>query len=236
MGICPKHTMKRVALLFLIFPMAAKAVPITEPDQLVGPVTLIDFEGVSPSPNPVTISGVTFSAPLANFGVTDTNLSQASVDFPDYVSGLALGSADSNGAPPNFTITFSSGVAQVGFGLFDPNFPGSVISAFDSGGTLLESTAPDDLFPPGGSGADYLGFSRAAADIVRIEIVASNNPILDVLWVDKLAFSSTPASEVAEPGSLGLLGLGLSGIGALRSRRKEEKVPRSTGKSGTRVE
>ena len=210
-----------VVTLAVMHAAPAGATPITSPAELVGPQTVIDFNSLpaGPLPSPQVLSGVTFSGFLtfANT-VIDTDGFQASIDFPTFVSDKALGIADTDPNLPNFTIAFASPVAQVGFGLFDPNFLGNVISAYDSGGMLLETTSPDALFPPGGSGADYLGFVRGAADIAYIEIVAGvggNTP--DALWIDNLAFSGTP---VPEPMTLLLLGLGLAGLGVGRRRAR----------------
>ena len=127
---------------------------------------------------------------------------------------MALGRPDASEPLPNFTIVFPIAVAQVGFGLFDPNFesPDSMIRAIDSSFNVLEFTMPDALFPPGGSGADYVGFSRATADIMAIEIIASPR---DSLWIDNLAFSITPAN-VPAPASLLILGVGLIFAARLR--------------------
>jgi hypothetical protein len=199
------------------------ATPITSPDDLVGPQTVIDFNSLSPGSitSPIVLSGVTFSG---NLSAIDTDLFGASTSFPTFVSSMALGLADGDPSPPNYTIAFASPVAQVGFGLFDPNFFGNAINAYNSGGDLLETTSPDALFPPGGSGADYLGFVRGSADIARIEIVAAfggaSGTVLDALWVDNLSFSSTP---VPAPSTLLLISVGLLGLHC--QRRSPAKMP-----------
>lgn len=156
----------------------------------------------------VTISGIN--------NLIDTNAYAAAANFPTYTSGTALGTADTNPALPNFTITFSSAVAQVGFGLFDPNYAGpapNLISAFDAMGNLLETTSPDALFPPGGSGADHVGFVSHPADIARVEIVATYNPGGDAFWIDSLSYRATPVSA---PSTLARVGLGLLAPGLRR--------------------
>lgn len=199
----------------------AGATPITSPGDLVGPQTVIDFNSLPAGslPSPQVISGVTFSGFLSFANtVIDTDGFQASINFPTFVSDKALGIADTDPSLPNYTIAFASPVAQVGFGLFDPNFLGNVISAYNSGGGLLETTSPDALFPPGGSGADYLGFVRGTADIAYIEIVAGvSGNTTDALWIDNLAFSSTP---VPEPTTLLLLELGIAGLAFGRRRAR----------------
>ena len=206
-----------VMTLACMYGVPAGATPLTPPAELLGPQTVIDFNTLAAGslPSPLILSGVTFSGFLSFANtVIDTDGFLASTNFPAFVSDKALGIADTNPNLPNFTIAFASPVAQVGFGLFDPNFPGNLISAYNSGGILLETTSPDALFPPGGSGADYVGFVRGSADIARIEIVAGvSGNTTDALWIDNLAFSSTP---VPEPTTLLLLGLGLAGLGFSR--------------------
>lgn len=199
----------------------AAAAPITTPGQLSGPQTFVDFNGLTTGgkASPLTIGTVTFSA--AALTVIDTDSYPLTGSFPTFVSDRALGIADSDPSFPNFTITFAAPVAQVGFGLWDPNFPGNLILAYDSAGNLLETTAPDALFAPGQGGADYLGFVRGTADIRRIEIVASvQNGVLDALWIDNLSYSANP---VPEPGSLLLLGSGLLGVAGLRRGRGRQR-------------
>lgn len=199
----------------------ASAAPITTPGQLSGAQTFVDFNGLGlgGQMGPIVIGGATFSA--ATLTVIDTDPYPLTGSFPTFVSDRALGIADPDPSLPNFTITFAAPVAQVGFGLWDPNFPGNLILAYDSAGNLLETTAPDALFAPGQGGADYLGFVRGSADIKRIEIVASvQNSILDALWIDNLSYSANP---VPEPGSLLLMGSGLLGVASLRRWRGRQR-------------
>ena len=171
--------------------------------------------------NPVT-GPLLFATSIGTVVITnadhaiDTDSFGASITFPDYVSGTALGIPDSNSSLPNFTIIFATPVAQVGFGLFDPNFEASdsMIRAIDNDFNVLETASPDALFPPGCSGADYVGFSRATADIKAIEIIASPD---DALWIDNLAFSLTPAN-VPTPAPMMLMGEGLMLLARLRRR------------------
>jgi len=195
------------------------AAPITLPTQLVGPQTFIDFNSLtaaSISSGTVVISGVTFSGVSS---VIDTDGFPLTASFPTFASDKALGIARGAGVVPIYTITFAADVAQVGFGLWDPNFAGNLVKAFDAAGNLLETTSPDAVFSPGQGGADYLGFVRTTADIRRLELTAgfggANGTTLDALWVDNLSFSSNPVSA---PGTLALALAALASAGALRRR------------------
>ena len=91
---------------------------------------------------------------------------------------------------------------------------GNLIEALDGSGSVLESTAPDNLEPPGGSGADYVGFSRVSADIFSVRITPGvQGGTLDALWVDNL---SVDKGLIPAPGTLALLALGLLMVGARR--------------------
>lgn len=190
----------------LVAASSVSATPITEPEQLIGPLTFIDFNNVTtvPSNGILTLSGVTITGVTSLISVDRFT---ASTRYPTYVGGNAIGAPDGNPAPPNFRITFDNLVSQVGFGLFDTNFtnPPTFINVFDKNGLLLESTSPDALFQPGGSGADYVGFVRSDADISFLEIVAATQgSSLDLLWIDNLSFRTTPVS-VPAPASILLM-------------------------------
>jgi hypothetical protein len=201
--------------LFGFAASASHAAPITEPTQLASPQYLIDFNSLTNLvTSPVSLAGgVTITG--TSISIVDTDDFAASSSYPSYVSGYALGIPQDPGPGIGiYTIAFASPVWQVGFGLFDPNFAGTLIRAFNAQGALLETTSPDALFPTGGSGADYVGFVRGSADIARIEITPGihTSGSMDALWIDNLAFSTVPA-----PGLPALLALGLAGL-VLRRR------------------
>ena len=98
--------------------------------------------------NPVT-GPLLFATSIGTVVITnadhaiDTDSFGASITSPDYVSGTALGIPDSNSSLPNFTIIFATPVAQVGFGLFDPNFEGP--GQHDSGNRQRLQRTRNDL-------------------------------------------------------------------------------------------
>ncbi|MES2152334.1 MAG: hypothetical protein V4508_21350 [Pseudomonadota bacterium] len=199
-----------------LFSGAAIASPITTPTQLAGATTLIDFNTLSQGDyaNPITISGVTFSG---NLNVKNAQPYYAPVNFPTFVSGMTLGLPSVAGQGQVFTITFANLVSEAGFGIFDPNFAGNVITAYDNAGNVLESTTPDALFPVGGTGADYVGFLRSGVDIRRIEIVAGSRAgVSDGIWIDNLRFDIATPNALPIPGSLILILTGLLVATAVR--------------------
>lgn len=215
-----KKMISFITLLLLMSPGPAIAHRITEPDQ-ISPQVVIDFNDLAGGPvsSPFTISGVTFTGTLH---LVDTDDYQASMDYPTYVSGLALGIPQiPTPTGPAFRINFDSPVAQVGFGIFDPNFEGNEIIALGPGG-VLEATTPDSLFSMGGYGADYVGFSRNAADILYIDILPAifgeNGDQRDSLWVDNLSISTTP---IPVPNSILLIGTGLISLAGVRRKLKQ---------------
>ena len=136
----------------------------------IGPnPAVIDFEGqtVGAVASPFTIDAVTFSADalgvvsLVPFGANGTE-----------VEGNAIVTLDSatitSGPYLPMTLEFSPPVAQAGFGLWDPNFQGNTLTAFDDQGAELASVAITDLFAPGGGGATFIGFVSDEANIASL--------------------------------------------------------------------
>ncbi|XOV89029.1 MAG: hypothetical protein ACFHX7_03860 [Pseudomonadota bacterium] len=191
-----KHTNGILLGCLLLISGNAVATPITEPEQLTGPLTTIDFNslaasGYSPTTYSLTFPGVT----LSNVNhILDVDGFGAATTYPNYVSDKAVGLPDLLTSPPNFTITFDQAVSAVGFGIFDPNFAGNIIRALDEDGNVIETTSPDFLGPTGGSAADYVGFVTATPLIKSIEINAGiSGSTVDALWIDNLSFTAVPS-------------------------------------------
>ncbi len=198
-----------VSCLFVAAAGSASATPITDPSQLTGPLTTIDFNSLTAYPGVaapysiyypgVTLSNITNVIDVDGFGAAAT--------YPTYISDKAIGLPDLLTSSPNFTITFDQAVSAVGFGIFDPNFAGNIIRAFDADGNLIESTSPDNLGLPGGATADYVGFVTATPLIKSIEINAGLQAgYMDALWIDNLSFTSVPTPPAV---LLLLAGLGM---------------------------
>jgi hypothetical protein len=59
----------------------------------------------------------------------------------------------------NFNFDFANSVSQFGVGVFDPNFNGTNIAAYDSQGALLEPAVQIPTGPTGGSHSAFFGFA-----------------------------------------------------------------------------
>ena len=162
-----------LALLSLLVPcVAAGAVdPVFDACRISAGADLIDFESqpIGATPSPATIDGVSFAADalgivsLAPFGANGTEVEDNSI--------VTLNSGTITSGPyVPMTLSFTEPVAQVGFGIWDLNFQGNALAAFDSDGGLLGSlVVPNDLLgPPGGGTAAFIGFVSDTPDIASV--------------------------------------------------------------------
>lgn len=186
---------------------AAMAATINMPGTFTPSAPVEDFEGYAIGATGPITSGIMTVSTSGSWSVRG----QAYTQYADIFEGQYFGQgADS------FTISFSTDIMAVGFGLFDPNFANTKVEAYDRAGNLLESLAPP-LGPPGGSFSTYVGFSRVEGDIASILVTPQAG---DLLAVDNISWKVAELSQVPLPASLWMLGAALGGLRLSRSRKK----------------
>lgn len=207
-----------IASLFLLFGFntVSMATPISSPDQLSSGSTVITFEEVpAGTSEPVTINGVTFTD--NNGGVTSGIKSPQWTQYPGIFEGqfFGLGYGDRG-----FIIDFNGEtVSEFGMGVFDVNFVGNVLTAYDINNNVLETLTSgiDPEFqvgPIGGVFSTFTGFSRATSDIAWLELTHVSG---DWLAIDTVTFSGR-TNPVPEPTTMLLFVSGLVGLSVIRRK------------------
>lgn len=218
-------------LLFGTLAGASHAAPVGAPGDLSPGNNVITFEEFAlgtigpityqPVPNPYPVNSVTISSNIPGAAkVSPSQFAQFAGIFEGQYFGRGLLS---------YSIDFNGRVvSEFGMGVFDPNLTGNVVRAIGFNGNVLETLVSgiDPEFsvgPAGGLHSTFVGFTRAVADIARIELIGVPG---DVLAIDTVTFSNTQISEfdVPEPATgLALLG-GLVAMGLWRRQRTLKTV------------
>jgi PEP-CTERM motif-containing protein len=224
-------------MVLIIGAFASSAAVLQSFTPQLGGTLLTDFESFANGTLMDTqVGGVTFGqAPLAGRPQID--------QFP-WLFGYGASSGDhvltgsTEGGYPFPTVagivaTFAAPVAGVEIFFSDTSPIGDyTISAFGAGGVLLESftVLAGAVLPPGYAGGNfpspgtsplpglYVGFTRPTADIVSFQIGPSSTSG-DAFAVDDLSILRAPG-EVPEPGTFGLISLGIAGAWMLRRSRR----------------
>lgn len=174
--------------------------------------------------NFVPASGVPIVPGMIKAGVTYSTPVGADYFFNiDNGGGFAGGFLDNGGASAALTLTFDAPLAAFGF---DTNKLGgtslTVVLSFLGGGTDTETLAIPDTYAMTG-----FGFTSGAPNIVGATIqsngTASNGT--DSFAVDNVTFgaSISTSAAVMEPGSLGVLSMGLVSLGLIRRPRPSRR-------------
>jgi len=186
----------------------AKAVPFAGTGGFTQPTTTIDFESFSVGEQTPSTAEVTIHAEFQGFPYPEFTPADVYVRPQGFVqhSGIFEGQYYGYNAV-DFVIEFNGLVKEFGVGIFDPNFVGNALIAYDAFGNELErvTSGTDAEFqtgPIGGSFSTFVGFTRENTDIKSIRLT---NAPGDVLGIDNVTYSgfvtTEPDSPIPEPGT-----------------------------------
>jgi len=202
---------KSLLIYFLTILCPVHASILTGPNNISSFATLIDFES-----NTVETAG-----PISDgFATISSDSSDAQIKKMGYTQHTGIYEGNSFGfGKYNYSISFLDPVSQVGLGIFDVNYAGNYVKAYDLNGNLLEtaqSIIDFSVGSPGGSHSAYVGFIRSNNDISNVIIESGEG---DWLGIDNISYFQTPdASPVPIPTAALLFSSGL--IGLMRFRKK----------------
>lgn len=196
---------------WLISPALSQADILTDPSQLSGTNTLVDFEALAEGgvSNPLAIAGAVFSGPGPLEVVNSLPYGPPPVVFRHVLRTY-------NGSYQDLRIDFASAVSEVGFGMWDPNLGGNYLRVYGLGDNLLESAE----FPTGAPGGGYASFRgiRRPVNEIAYAILNLSSPS-EVYGIDNVSFG---ANAIPEPAGLGAgIAVATAGLMTRRTRRRQ---------------
>jgi hypothetical protein len=210
----------------------AFAVPFNGLGNFSKAVTIIDFESFTLGTSQPSTTDVSFRADFPSLpGVQNPNVMVRQASDLGFTEFTGIFESQYYGfGEASFVLQFDGVVKEFGMGIFDPNFTGNILIAYDAFGNELErvtsSTDPEyTTGSPGDIFSTFVGFSRTSADINRIELLSAS---ADVLGIDNVSYTALEeAPNIPEP-STGLVFIS-SLIGFQYFRRKNRARVKSLG-------
>ncbi len=199
--------------ILLMAASAAQAVPIRDLPNLSG-VVVFEKSGVETPFNMLPNGPVITTRRNDRLSLANSDFQSNSNEFYDFFYSDADGTFNADGAFLSITAVFDNpadgglNISRVALGLPSGNEFASFVSSFVSNGTFGFPSSVDNALGDTPNTTTFLGDTAGQPDAFRLRLT--------------VGFESTrqAVSQVSEPGTLALLGLGLGGLVLARRRRR----------------